>query len=192
MRYGPPKALTSSPSDAGTAPEEAKPSHNASMLRTCSSCCEGLMPSRHLGCRRRGRSARRPATQGRLGALRSNAPSKSVCLKGSGARCAGHDHRRLSASAGSPRYAAPAIRCGMRSGAHSKIMISDFASGILAGLAVAMPIGAVGSYLVGLGARQRISVATAAALGVASVDGGYAGCRRYRRSWVAGPRERGV
>ena len=62
----------------------------------------------------------------------------------------------------------------MRSGAYSKIMISDFASGILAGLAVAMPIGAVGSYLVGLGARERISVATAAALGVASVDGGYA------------------
>ncbi len=57
---------------------------------------------------------------------------------------------------------------------NSKIMISDFASGILAGLAVAMPIGAVGSYLVGLGARERISVATAAALGVASVDGGYA------------------
>ena len=53
-------------------------------------------------------------------------------------------------------------------------MISDFGSGILAGLAVAMPIGAVGSYLVGLGARERISVATAAALGVASVDGGYA------------------
>jgi arginine exporter protein ArgO len=62
----------------------------------------------------------------------------------------------------------------MRSGANSKIMISDFASGILAGLAVAMPIGAVGSYLVGLGARERISVAAAAALGVASVDGGYA------------------
>jgi arginine exporter protein ArgO len=53
-------------------------------------------------------------------------------------------------------------------------MISDFASGILAGLAVAMPIGAVGSYLVGLGARERISVAAAAALGVASVDGCYA------------------
>jgi arginine exporter protein ArgO len=53
-------------------------------------------------------------------------------------------------------------------------MISDFASGAVAGLAVAMPIGAVGSYLVGLGARERIPVAMAAALGVASVDGGYA------------------
>ncbi|HEY6813755.1 MAG TPA: LysE family transporter [Propionibacteriaceae bacterium] len=53
-------------------------------------------------------------------------------------------------------------------------MISDFGSGAVAGLAVAMPIGAVGTYLVGLGARERIAVAIAAALGVASVDGGYA------------------
>jgi arginine exporter protein ArgO len=53
-------------------------------------------------------------------------------------------------------------------------MISDFASGALAGLAVAMPIGAIGTYLVALGARERVAVATAAALGVASVDGGYA------------------
>jgi arginine exporter protein ArgO len=53
-------------------------------------------------------------------------------------------------------------------------MISDFIAGSVAGLAVAMPIGAVGTYLVGLGARERISVAAAAALGVASVDGGYA------------------
>jgi arginine exporter protein ArgO len=53
-------------------------------------------------------------------------------------------------------------------------MISDFASGAVAGLAVAMPIGAIAAYLVALGARERIAVATAAALGVASVDGGYA------------------
>jgi arginine exporter protein ArgO len=53
-------------------------------------------------------------------------------------------------------------------------VISDFLSGVVAGLAVAMPIGAVGSYLVGLGARERMQVAAAAALGVASVDGGYA------------------
>jgi arginine exporter protein ArgO len=53
-------------------------------------------------------------------------------------------------------------------------MISDFIAGTVAGLAVAMPIGAVGTYLVGLGARERIPVAAAAALGVASVDGGYA------------------
>jgi arginine exporter protein ArgO len=51
---------------------------------------------------------------------------------------------------------------------------SDFVAGAVAGLAVAMPIGAVGSYLIGLGARERITVASAAALGVASVDGGYA------------------
>ena len=53
-------------------------------------------------------------------------------------------------------------------------MISYFFSGAVAGLAVAMPIGAVGSYLVGLAARERTAIAVAAALGIASVDGGYA------------------
>lgn len=53
-------------------------------------------------------------------------------------------------------------------------MISYLFSGAAAGLAVAMPIGAVGSYLVGLAGRERTAIALAAALGIASVDGGYA------------------
>jgi arginine exporter protein ArgO len=53
-------------------------------------------------------------------------------------------------------------------------VISDLVAGVLAGLAVAMPIGAIGTYLVALAARERFAVAAAAALGVASVDGGYA------------------
>lgn len=53
-------------------------------------------------------------------------------------------------------------------------MIGEFASGAVAGLAVAMPVGAVGSYLIGLSARERRSTAAAAALGIASVDGIYA------------------
>jgi arginine exporter protein ArgO len=53
-------------------------------------------------------------------------------------------------------------------------MISDFVSGTVAGFAVAMPIGAVGSYLIGLAARERPPTAAAAALGIASVDGVYA------------------
>jgi arginine exporter protein ArgO len=53
-------------------------------------------------------------------------------------------------------------------------MIGYLFSGAVAGLAVAMPIGAVGSYLVGLAARERTAIALAAALGIASVDGGYA------------------
>ena len=53
-------------------------------------------------------------------------------------------------------------------------MISYFFSGAVTGLAVAMPIGAVGSYLVGLAARERTATALAAALGIASVDGAYA------------------
>jgi arginine exporter protein ArgO len=53
-------------------------------------------------------------------------------------------------------------------------MISYFFAGAVAGLAVAMPIKAVGSYLVGLAARERTATALAAALGIASVDGAYA------------------
>jgi arginine exporter protein ArgO len=53
-------------------------------------------------------------------------------------------------------------------------VISDFLSGAMTGLAVAMPIGAVGTYLIGLAARERTPTAAAAALGVASVDGAYA------------------
>src|SRR4029450_92261 len=52
------------------------------------------------------------------------------------------------------------------------VMISYFFSGAVTGLAVAMPIGAVGSYLVGLAARERTVTAIAAALGIASVEGG--------------------
>lgn len=53
-------------------------------------------------------------------------------------------------------------------------MLPSLAAGALAGLAVAMPIGAVGMYLLGLAARERFGVACAAALGVATVDGAYA------------------
>lgn len=53
-------------------------------------------------------------------------------------------------------------------------MIGDLLAGAAAGLAVAMPVGAIGAYLLGLGARERFAVAVAAGLGVASVDGAYA------------------
>jgi threonine/homoserine/homoserine lactone efflux protein len=53
-------------------------------------------------------------------------------------------------------------------------MLGELLAGALAGLAVAMPVGAIGAYLLGLAARERFAVAAAAALGVASVDGAYA------------------
>jgi arginine exporter protein ArgO len=52
--------------------------------------------------------------------------------------------------------------------------MGDLLAGAVAGLAVAMPVGAIGAYLLGLAARERLSVAAAAALGVGSVDGAYA------------------
>jgi arginine exporter protein ArgO len=53
-------------------------------------------------------------------------------------------------------------------------LLAELAAGAVAGLAVAMPVGAVGTYLLGLGARSPWRTAAAAALGVASVDGAYA------------------
>jgi arginine exporter protein ArgO len=47
-------------------------------------------------------------------------------------------------------------------------------SGLLAGYGVAVPIGAIAPLLIGLAARSPLRTGIAAALGVATVDGGYA------------------
>jgi len=47
-------------------------------------------------------------------------------------------------------------------------------AGLLAGYGIAIPVGAVGAYLVALTARTSLRVGAAAALGVATVDGAYA------------------
>jgi arginine exporter protein ArgO len=47
-------------------------------------------------------------------------------------------------------------------------------SGLVTGWAIAIPIGAVGAFLVTLSARTSFGVGAAGALGVATVDGGYA------------------
>lgn len=53
-------------------------------------------------------------------------------------------------------------------------MISAFVAGIVAGYGVALPVGAVATYLVALGARERFHLAAVAALGVATTDGLFA------------------
>jgi arginine exporter protein ArgO len=53
-------------------------------------------------------------------------------------------------------------------------MIGAVAAGLIAGLGIAMPVGAIGTYLIALGARAPRPVAAAAAFGVASTDGAYA------------------
>lgn len=47
-------------------------------------------------------------------------------------------------------------------------------AGLLAGFGIAVPVGAIGTYLVALSARTSLRVGAAAALGVATTDGGYA------------------
>ncbi|MFF0400610.1 LysE family transporter [Streptomyces sp. NPDC005248] len=53
-------------------------------------------------------------------------------------------------------------------------MIAALVAGLLAGFGIAMPIGAVGAYLVTLTARTSLKTGAAAALGVATADGLYA------------------
>lgn len=53
-------------------------------------------------------------------------------------------------------------------------MIGALLAGLVAGFGVALPLGAIGTYLIGLGSRERFAVAGAAALGVASTDGLFA------------------
>lgn len=51
---------------------------------------------------------------------------------------------------------------------------SALVAGLVAGYGIAIPVGAVGAYLVSLSARTSLRTGAAAALGVATVDGGYA------------------
>ncbi|MFG2917976.1 LysE family transporter [Kitasatospora sp. NPDC048298] len=53
-------------------------------------------------------------------------------------------------------------------------MRAALAAGLLAGLGVAVPVGAVGAYLVSLTARTSLRTGACAALGVATADGLYA------------------
>ena len=53
-------------------------------------------------------------------------------------------------------------------------MLEVVIAGLVTGWAIAIPIGAVGALLVALTARTSIRTGSAAALGVASVDGAYA------------------
>ncbi|TDO35253.1 arginine exporter protein ArgO [Kribbella sp. VKM Ac-2527] len=53
-------------------------------------------------------------------------------------------------------------------------MIAALVAGLLAGYGIAIPVGAIGTYLVALTARTTLKVGASAALGVATADGLYA------------------
>ncbi|ONI74416.1 lysine transporter LysE [Kribbella sp. ALI-6-A] len=53
-------------------------------------------------------------------------------------------------------------------------MITALVAGLVAGYGIAIPVGAIGTYLVALTARTTLKVGAAAALGVATADGLYA------------------
>lgn len=62
----------------------------------------------------------------------------------------------------------------MSAGASVTTLWPVLAAGLVAGYAVALPVGPVASYLVGLAARHPWRVGVAGALGIATVDGAYA------------------
>ncbi|NKQ51687.1 LysE family transporter [Amycolatopsis sp. K13G38] len=53
-------------------------------------------------------------------------------------------------------------------------MTAAIVAGLLAGYGIAIPVGAVGAYLIALTAHTSLRVGAAAALGIATVDGVYA------------------
>ncbi|GAA5128734.1 LysE family transporter [Haloechinothrix salitolerans] len=53
-------------------------------------------------------------------------------------------------------------------------MTTALLAGLLAGYAIAIPVGAIGAYLIGLTARTNLRIGLSAAFGVATVDGAYA------------------
>lgn len=53
-------------------------------------------------------------------------------------------------------------------------MLEVVVSGLVTGFAIAVPVGAVGAFLVTLTARTSLRVGAAAGLGIATVDGSYA------------------
>lgn len=57
---------------------------------------------------------------------------------------------------------------------HPGAVTAALLAGLLAGYGIALPVGAVGAYLVGLTARTTLRTGLAAALGVATADGVYA------------------
>ncbi len=59
-------------------------------------------------------------------------------------------------------------------------------AGLVTGWAIAIPIGAVGALLVALTARTSLLVGSSAALGVATVDGGYAALAVVGGAAIAG------
>ena len=63
---------------------------------------------------------------------------------------------------------------GASGAGQNRAVLEVVVSGLVTGWAIAIPIGAVGAFLVALSARTSFRVGAAGALGIATVDGGYA------------------
>src|SRR6478609_12051781 len=115
-----------------------------------------------------------PGRGGGSGVAAARGPTETGLPAGPAAR---HDRRHDDPSdvrcPSSRRRGAAAAPSDVRGG-HPTAMNSALVAGLLAGWGIAIPVGAVAAYLVGLTARSGPRVGAAAALGVASADGVYA------------------
>ena len=97
-------------------------------------------------------------------------------VAGAGPGRPGSSHEQLPA-APAPRCRRPgaaAAGCGPSRFDADRAVTAALLAGLLAGYGIAMPVGAVATYLVTLTARTSARVGSAGALGVASADGLYA------------------
>ena len=65
-------------------------------------------------------------------------------------------------------------------------MLASFGAGVLAGLAIALPVGAIAVLIVDLGIRRGFAAAAAAGAGAASADGAYAALAALGGAALAG------
>lgn len=86
----------------------------------------------------------------------------------------GHDYRLAATALHRPIGASPAAARPTAKADTRALVIAALVAGLLAGYGIAVPVGAVATYLVALTARTSLKIGTCAALGVATADGLYA------------------
>lgn len=85
-----------------------------------------------------------------------------------------HDYRLSAADLHRPIGASPAAARPTAKADARALVIAALVAGLLAGYGIAVPVGAVATYLVALTARTSLKIGACAALGVATADGLYA------------------
>lgn len=119
----------------------------------------------------------RPAWLGIVPLDRCGDPRNPVARVTAEARGSAHVHVRSLPAADLRRHssgAGPAAARPATEALASPIVTAALVAGLLAGYGIAIPVGAVATYLVSLTARTSLRIGGSAALGIATADGVYA------------------